>query len=258
MKKILLSSLAILFAMSLSAQRTVDLSVDEIIKPTTLNSTDLSGSLGTTVESHFVLKNLGTDSVAIGDSIFVGWRIRVGNQLIGFPSVNSILLFKVADKLLKTGDTIHYNASTRIPFFLNNSGNVTYIAIGQVRNGSTLTDPNVNSTDPNVNNNSKTAAITWFNFQNNGVSVDELTAISEVSLLGNPVTNTVSFKLPVINSQSDVTATLIDLTGKQVATQSFDATDEFKMNVGALKNGIYVLSIRNGDQTHTTKITIAK
>jgi hypothetical protein len=258
MKKVLLSSLAMVFAFCLTAQRTVDLAVDEIIKPTMLNSTYVGNSAGTTVESQFVIKNLGTDSVAIGDSIFVGWRIRVGNQIISFPSANSITLFKVADKVLKTGDTIHYNASTRIPFFVNNSGSVTYTAIAEVRNGSTLTDPNVTSTDPNVNNNNKNATITWFNFQNNGVGVTDLTAVSGVSLLGNPVANNISFNLPLVNSESKVSATLVDLTGKQVASQSFDNNAVFSMNVAGINNGIYILNIANGDQTYSVKVTVAK
>ncbi len=258
MKKVLFSSLAMVFAFCLTAQRTVDLAVDEIIKPTMLNSTYVGNSAGTTVESQFVLKNLGTDSITIGDSIFIGWRIRVGNQIISFPSANAIVLFKVADKVLKMGDTIHYTASTRIPFFVNNSGSVTYTAIGEVRNGSTLTDPNVRSTDPNVNNNNKTATINWFNFQNNGVGVTDLTPASGATLLGNPVANNIKFKLPVVNSESKVSATLVDLTGKQVASQSFDNNAVFSMNVAGINNGIYILNIANGDQTYSVKVTVAK
>ena len=56
MKKVLLSSLAMVFAFCLTAQRTVDLAVDEIIKPTMLNSTYVGNSAGTTVESQFVYK----------------------------------------------------------------------------------------------------------------------------------------------------------------------------------------------------------
>ena len=58
MKKVLFSSLAMVFAFCLTAQRTVDLAVDEIIKPTMLNSTYVGNSAGTTVESQFVLRTL--------------------------------------------------------------------------------------------------------------------------------------------------------------------------------------------------------
>ena len=62
----------------------------------------------------------------------------------------------------------------------------------------------------------------------------------------------------MVNSESKVSATLVDLTGKQVASQSFDNNAVFSMNGAGINNGIYILNIANGDQTYSVKVTVAK
>jgi hypothetical protein len=56
------------------AQRTIDLSLQEIVKPTELQTALDGSALSTEFVGELIVKNNGTDSIKTGDSIFFnGW-----------------------------------------------------------------------------------------------------------------------------------------------------------------------------------------
>src|SRR5688572_26111635 len=110
MKKVLLLTAFSAFAVFSFGQVALDWSVDQIIKPTQINST----SGGTAVPMEVVLKNLGTDSAKIGDSVFFSMNVSVSSTpVIYYPTSNPgvTAYFMKLTKNLGTGDTIHFVAS---------------------------------------------------------------------------------------------------------------------------------------------------
>ena len=87
------------------AQRNIDWSVEELIKPTELNST----ATGTDLSVEMVLKNNGSDTVNIGDSAF--YRIyatpTTANQLLFAAPNATSFYFKAISKQMVTGDKMN-------------------------------------------------------------------------------------------------------------------------------------------------------
>jgi hypothetical protein len=74
------------------------------------------------------------------------------------------------------------------------------------------------------------------------------------TLYPNPASDVlhISFNEPVVEG----VATIYDMVGNTVITQVFEQANDIEIPVNQLSNGIYLLSLKNGDRTIQKKIVI--
>jgi len=255
MKKHLLTLLTIAGFSSLSyGQVSVDWSVDQILTPTSINS----AIAGTQVPLDVVLKNNGTDSCKIGDSVYLSFYVAVGaTAYIYWPTSNltQVGFIKKLTKNLKSGDTIHFTNTftSGIGVYPSQSATirVTSIILNRPRG------LGYESTSSAVNN-SKSNTITWYNIQGWPVSVKN-TVTSSASIAPTVVSESFTTTLNVQNVNTATTIQLFDLTGREVMKSNFAAgVSTFSLSAEKLTNGTYIAKIVNGDLVSSTKIVVQK
>jgi hypothetical protein len=258
MKKLLTLALmasAVLFAGQAMAQRSIDWSVDEIVSPTELNSTPQ----GTSFTIDLALKNNGTDTAEVGDTVL--YQIIVAttsNQYImGYPGGTTNFALRILDKQILPGDTMHVTQSLTSSLLANFSLNVNFIATSWLWNRGSV-NPITAETAPGNANNIKSEQIVWFNQQGWAVSTDEVSE-NNVHVSPNPVADQLNLKLDVIDTESDLTVDIVDITGKVVYTENLtEGFREYTVNTSDLTNGVYFVRITNGDQISSAKIVVSK
>ena len=244
MKKILLSSLAILFASSMFGQRTIDLSVESFISPTQINS---NTQTGTPINILAVIKNNdATDTVKVGDTLIFQSTLRTTtNQVITGTNV----LFRIANRKINPGDTQHFSLSYLWGSYLVNSVRVNLTLLVWVTNRPEL--PLDNGT-----NNFLSVEMDYINPNGFGVSIDEISTVG-ITVFPNPATTSINITLPKMQVNKDIIVTLTDLAGKTILTKSFASISELKLSTKSLDNGIYLMNIENGENSYSSKVTIA-
>lgn len=245
MKKILLLTIAGLCSAGLMAQRSIDLSVESFISPTKITSNTQSG---TPVSIHAVLKNnSSTDTVKVGDTLVFQSSIRTTtNQVL----VATTLVFRLSTKEILPGDTQHFRTAFTWNQYLIDSRRVNLTLLVWVSNRPDL--PLDNGA-----NNFLSQEMDYINPNGFGVSVTNITK-SEVNVYPNPTSSDINISLPSVVVNQDIKVNITDLSGKVVATKTFTSADNMKMNIEALENGVYLLNMVNGDNTLTSKVTVAK
>jgi len=236
------------------AQRTIDLSVDEIITPTQLNS---NSSTGTNLSTEFVLKNNGTDDVKVGDTIIYQMVITsTSNQLItAFPSANQFA-FVLATKEMKSGDTIHVNRTLNTTAYFKQSVQVRYIIQAYIRNNGTA-DPVSPEVAPGNANNVKYNEITWWNPQGWGVSVADVTTTNVVDVYPNPAKTDLTIDWNISNGNENREVVIYDMNGREVLRQ--EVTAEIftqSINIEGLEDGMYVVKMTTGEFSTTEKLQV--
>lgn len=235
------------------AQRTIDLSVDEIISPTQLNS---NASTGTDLTTEFVLKNNGTDDIKVGDTILYQVVITTTqNQgIVAYPSASSFAFF-IMTKAMASGDTMHVNRKLNTTAYFKQSVNVRYVIGAFVRNMGS--DPITNEVAPGNANNVKYNEITWWNPQGWGVSVAEVATSNVVEVYPNPATTevTIDWNLSIGSEKHEVV--IYDMNGREVLRKEV-ASDVFtqSINIEGLEAGMYMVKMTTGEFTTTEKLQV--
>ncbi|HLP32333.1 MAG TPA: T9SS type A sorting domain-containing protein [Bacteroidia bacterium] len=249
MKKALLLSFSMALATFTFAQtRTVDLSTEAIVSPDSL----LSSTSGTPMTLTAVLKNNGTDSITVGDSIWYQFIITVGSQkIVGFPSAsnpNSFAL-KSVPRTIASGDTMHVTVSINISlnFLVSTNVNIVFIAHALNRPG---LDFEASAT---LANNQKTKTIPWLNQHGWAVGINDLAA-NETKVYPNPVKDVLHIE---INNDEQKVLSMFDLSGKKVEETMF-SENKLDVNVADYKRGFYFYEIKsnNGAVIKTGKICV--
>jgi len=245
MKKILLSSLAILMGCSVFAQRSIDLSVDSFITPKVINS---NTQTGTPISIHAVMtNNSATDTVKVGDTLIFQSTLRTtANQVI----TGTQALFRIVDRPILPGDTQHFKLNYTWNSYLINSMRVNLTLIVWVTNRPDL--PIDNGT-----NNALVTEMDYINPNGFGVSVANIDTKS-ASVYPNPAINKVQIDIPAIEVNKSVEVSLTDLTGKVLLAESFDNTAQLEMNTQTLKNGVYLMKVVNGSNVYSSKVVVSK
>lgn len=254
MKKIILTiALAISSAVAFG-QKTVDWSVDQILKPTELQSTQ-AGT--TTMNWDVVLKNNGPDTVLIGDSIWFQFAVtNVNNQVIANlifpgPATNNFYTMP-AKKNMASGDTMHWVANLSVPVNVSPSANVKVFFTSHVTNRVRGLKFETTQT-----NNILSSAIVWYNWQKWAVNVNSLLTNNGLNVYPNPAKDNVNINLQVLESNSNVTVNIVDMLGKVVMTESFNPTFEnISMNTSNLNKGVYIVKVINGNSISSSKLII--
>ncbi len=87
------------------------------------------------------------------------------------------------------------------------------------------------------------------------LSYEELNELPELNIYPNPAQNELNITLR--NFESNLTVTIIDNLGKQIQTQSYESSSAVfngKMNISDLPNGMYIVSLTDGNKTSHVKV----
>lgn len=253
MKKNLLLVFAAVSMGSTFAQK-IDWSTDAIIKPTEIRSSTTTGS---TVTYQISMKNLGPDSAMVGDTVlFQIGIVNSSNQAIVVAPSASNFYFKVLNKKVRIGDTVSYSGSFTFGTYTYPSQYVKVIAVSHLINASRGIKF---ETATSIANNTKTSAdITWFNPQGWPVSTKNAN-LAQTKVTPTLAQNEVTVSMNNFEVGSDVTISVVDITGRVLQSNSFAAgNNEYKINVADLSNGNYFVRITNGSKTSVEKIVVQK
>lgn len=247
MKKILLSTLALVLGISSYAQtRNVDLSVESFIEPQQITSNTTQGTI---VNLVAVLRNnSSTDTVKVGDTLIFQSTVRtLQNQV--FVATN--LLFRLVSRPIEPGDTQHFRFAYTANRYLINSQRMNLTLIVFLTNRPELTLDN-------GTNNALAEEMDYINPNGFGVNVKNASAL-EAQMYPNPTsTGNVLISLTAAEVGATTIIRIYDLQGKLI--KEIDAADKKKISVDVsdLKNGIYNIQTVNGSLTSNSKLTIAK
>ncbi len=243
MKKKLLLTMAF-GALSFSyAQVNIDWSVDEISAPTELQT----AADGTTAfTTNFVLKNNGTDSALVGDTVLYQIVIKntAGTTLVAIP--NGSAFFFVLNKDMGPGDTLQRSFSSRLTSGATRSFDAKYSVSSSIINAAR------GITDGTITNNNKEIDMVWKMVGGFGVSVQDIEAGS-INVYPTVADKFVTVDVLVKHVNANPLVSLFDMQGKEISTSTMVGSIE-KIDVSSLASGVYILKIVNGSEVYSTKI----
>ena len=243
MKKKLLLTMAF-GALSFSyAQVNIDWSVDEISAPTELQT----AADGTTAfTTNFVLKNNGTDSALVGDTVLYQMVIKntAGTTLVAIPNGN--VFFFVLNKDMGPGDTLQRSFSSRLNIGATRSFDAKYSVSSSIINAAR------GITDGTTTNNIKEIDMVWKMVGGFGVSVQDIEAGS-INVYPTVADKFVTVDVLVKHVNANPVVSLFDIQGKEISTSTMVGSIE-KIDVSGLAGGVYILKIVNGSEIYSTKI----
>jgi len=238
MKKILLIAFSVLATTTLvqAQTRTIDWSVDQILRPDTLFS---NSTTGTAVSLTFVCKNLGKDTLFATDTLlyqFAVTNIANTQTILLYPGPNtSTLSARLVGKTVLPNDTIHVSINLNTNLVLSFSAPVNFSVISHVINR-----PNLNF-ETSQTNNIKTKAIVWMNAQKWGVGFDQINANKLVSVYPNPCANEINFE---VGNLENSTVKIFDMMGKLMDTIELNSSIN-PVDLTNYSNGMYFYQITN-------------
>ena len=225
------------------AQVNIDWSVDEISAPTELQT----AADGTTAfTTNFVLKNNGTDSALVGDTVLYQMVIKntAGTTLVAIP--NGSAFFFVLNKDMGPGDTLQRSFSSRLTSVATRSFDAKYSVFSSILNAAR------GITDGTTANNTKTIDMVWKMVGGFGVSVQDIEAGS-INVYPTVADKFVTVDVLVKHVNANPVVSLFDIQGKEISTSTMVGSIE-KIDVSSLASGVYILKIVNGSEVYSTKI----
>ena len=226
------------------AQRAIDWSLDEMVKPVQINS----GSTTSTVEVETVLKLVSGDSAFMGDTVLMVMAINTNPPIQG-------AFFFVLQKNMGVGDTVHWNNTLTINGVVQNSGNVNFTLGTFIRNGAQISA----EVAPGNANNVQSRAMVWYNQKGWGVSVSDVSADAIFTISPNPASDVVNIDWNVATTDGVYTTRVYDINGRLVLEHSASSTEfNQELNISSLEAGIYMVQVSNGEFTATKKLQVAR
>lgn len=253
MKKILLITFSILATTTLlqAQTRTIDWSVEQILRPDTLYS---NATTGTTVSLTFVCRNLGKDTLFATDTLLYQFAVtNMANTqtIILYPGPNANTLSAVLlRRTVLPNDTIHVSINVTSNLVLSFSAPVNFSVFSHVINR-----PNLNF-ETTTTNNVKTKAIVWMNAQKWGVGFDQINANKLVSVYPNPCTNEINFE---IGNSENSSVKIFDMMGKLMETIELNNSIN-PVDLTNYSNGMYFYQIthRENSLVESGKFKVSK
>ena len=249
MKKNLLFVLAFLVAGFTQAQVSIDWSVEEILEPTNFET----ANNGTTpFSTKFVLKNNGPDSAMVGDTILYQMVIRNSSNQVLVALPNGSLYFRVLDKKLLSGDTIHQSFGGTLNSGAVRSFAINYSVLSYITNrsrGLALETAGGGTTG----NNTKIKGMNWLMAGGFGVGVTDIDATNSINVYPTIVDKFVTIDILVKHVNTTPEVSLFDLQGKEISHQTLSNNTE-KVDISSLVSGVYIMKVTNGSEVYSTKI----
>jgi Secretion system C-terminal sorting domain len=254
MRKVYTFILAFLISGGASfAQRSVDWSVDEIIKPIEITSNTTTGSY---FDAQVVLKNNGPDAVMVGDSVLYQVRVLSENDatIIAVPGATSVGLVTNSREFQKD-DTMHFHLRFTLGSYFANSFNVKFWAYSFVVNRSADSIGAENTAEQA--NNILTKNIVWWNPQRFGVGIEDITNNIYMDLQPNPAADVLKVNYNIVNIKSPNRITIYDVQGRLVYEKTSAAGATFEnVDVSALNAGMYTVNVKSGDIESHQKLQV--
>ena len=250
MKKTITLLSLVFFAGSVFAQTSIDVSVEEILSPTELNSTPQNNT--PLPFKAVVMNNSSTETINAGDSLL--WYIGVidlatSQIIVEAPQGGGQNRYiRVLTDPIAPGDTQHLSGA------LNINAGLTYSR--DVRVGMIISK--ANNDDPSTSNNANFIDIVWYNQQGWGVSIEEVDFHNNLKVYPVPADQDLQVEL-LLSSFDDVKIELFDLTGKAVVSENQPRAiydNHYTISTAELENGIYLLKVTQGDQISTVKVAV--
>ncbi|MEC8738698.1 MAG: T9SS type A sorting domain-containing protein [Bacteroidota bacterium] len=245
-----------LFSISVIAQRTVDWSINEIASPTELNS---NVQTGTKVDVKLVCQNIGPDKAQTGDSLFYQFFAtnQSGSNIIFWApnaqNTNSYYL-SVLTRDLDVNDTIHVSNSVQLNSYVPNSINIIFGARSLLQNRTSGLIAEDTST---TSNNVSLKQIIWYNPQKWGVGMEDVEQEGLFNIYPTPAHSYLMIQPLIQNTKENLEVILFDMRGRKVLNKTFEhKIDAYRLNIENMEEGIYILSVKQGDKSTSKKISI--
>ncbi|MBI1305251.1 MAG: T9SS type A sorting domain-containing protein [Bacteroidetes bacterium] len=256
MRKIYALIVSVFVVGTAMAQRTVDLSVEEILSPTTEVASNTSS--GTPFSISVAIKNNGPDDIAADDTIFIQVIFaNESNQVIfAAPSTTTLSPLKAFGKTLANGDTMHVNFGINYSYYTKSSINaklqVLVVAINRSANG-LVTESST------VANNAKIQNIIWRNPQGWGVGISDVNSSDMISVYPNPASDNITVEMNVISVSQNSVVEIFDLQGKLVKSVELAAgTINQSIDISDLSKGMYIVKMTSGDISSQQKLQVVR
>jgi hypothetical protein len=253
MKKVLLTLAVAFIATSSYATREVDWSVDTILSPTNLNSTDQ----GTSFLVDVVLKNNGVDSVYATDTFWIQFAVFQGSNIVLLypgPATNYFAPFPVKKKL-GPGDTIHFTRSFNSNLRAILSFNINFSVASLIVNRK-QPDNIVAETSPTTANNVKNKAMIWYNPQKWGVGINDVSDNGLTKVYPNPTSDKLHISMNVVDVTAPLELNIMDHTGKVVYSETAENVNDFNVSMANFPKGLYLVQVKSGEIVNTTKVSV--
>lgn len=237
------------------AQRNIDWSVDELIKPTELNS---NTTTGTNFDIEAVFKNNGTDTVFSGDTVLVQILfLNASNQLFfAVPNTTSFVT-ATSSRRFNPGDTMHYHLRLNYNKYTIGTQNTKIRIATLVINRGT----NKIADEPTAGqaNNVKIVDMLWYNPQKWGVGINEVNNDFLMDVYPNPANNLVTISYKVLTTNTPTQIQIMSLEGRLIKeiTSTIGSTSD-QVEISDLKPGIYIIKVKNGDLESHQKLQVIR
>ncbi|MBU2020528.1 MAG: T9SS type A sorting domain-containing protein [Bacteroidetes bacterium] len=212
----------------------------------TIYGVDYQLNSGSTVGSEYLVKLYEFDGTAatLADAIALGYKTQTTEEYVTAAMTGSIRSAKFqTPTVLEAGKTYYVG-------FENTSGGVRVATCQRVSTGSYILDGGIYYNQPSV-------PLIRMNFDSKLGLGDDNNGVAISNIFPNPTTNvsTVNYSL---NSASDVTVSVTDVTGKVVFT-NFVAnqavgTHSMEINAKEFNSGVYFVNVTSAGSTVTRKL----
>lgn len=242
-------------SISVCAQTIFNWSIRSIKEPTEIQS----NTTNTTFNLAFECQNLGDSTIKTGDSItvrMVALDKTTAGLVLQFPnnaSTGNAVIYNATKNIVK-GDTFNFNIGLTANFSTPHSRDIRLRIYSYLWN---RTNP---IHDFDSTNNEKYIDIKWWDEKKWPVSVQEINNNqNNILVYPNPASEKFTIKLND-GVEEKMVVKLFDMTGKSVLEADYiqlQAPNQWVINTSALKNGIYILQVNNGNKVITSKVTIS-
>jgi hypothetical protein len=252
-KKLLFTALVFgLINQAFSVGRSIDWSVDQIIKPATSLSSNTS--TGTKIDFNFILKNNGPDSAKIGDTILYQMAFLSGSTPIyAFP--NAGYYFVLLKKNMGNGDTLQIKGAIQFGVYPNSSASLNFGVLSHIVNRANgLTFEGAGT----IANNQKTTPFIWYNPQGWPVAVANF-SVEKPKIYPTVANEVIHVNLPVTTIGKTTVIRIYSVIGNLISEKIVpEGESTCNISTNGISNGSYIVSVDTGGQVTSTRVIIQK
>lgn len=243
MKKIFTSIFALVATTAAFAQqRTVDLSA-HVVYPQAGQTIYIDSTNQAAFITAYAFINHGPDALQAGDTIVYGDNLGAQGRILGNTYAANDTFYIVDTVALGDGPASNSAFNWCVQFGAFGIDTVSPVII-----------------DNNASNNTNCVAINLVNRNGASTGINNVNvAKNELVIFPNPANEALNFIVNGVNQE--VVATVKDITGRTVATQSYgkaNGTTKLSIETANLNAGLYVIEVVNNGTIYTNKFSVVK